>query len=313
MFPRIVQIPLPFELGGSEYLTIYSFGAMMAIAFLVAAWIARRELDRLHAIGRLPSVRIALPSQKARKGSKEFRKKRMTDASPGHLMGSVTVIAVVAGIAGAKIFHILENLDDFFMDPVAMIFSQGGLTFYGGLLVAAVAISWFMHKKGIPLALFADILLPVVMLAYGIGRLGCHLAGDGDWGIASDPASRPAWIPTWLWGETYPNNILQQTLPESGVYPTPLYEFGMALIFFTLLWTLRNHPFKPGWLFSLTLVFFGIERLLIEQIRINNTFELFGLTITQAEFISVVLIVAGIVGLVLTTRNRNNTSTNESG
>ena len=283
-----------------ESLTIYSFGAMMALGFLVAAWLSRRELDRMHGSGLISSV--ALPVKRDK--SQRHRRKATVHASPGHLIGTVVVIAVVGGLAGAKLFHILEHMDQFRADPAGMIFSKGGLTFYGGLLVAGVSIVYYVRKKGLNLWTFCDALIPNVLLAYGIGRIGCHLAGDGDWGIVSDPELRPAFVPMWLWGETYPNNILGETLPESGVYPTSLYEFGMAVILFSILYAVRKHPFKWGWLFSLTLVFFGIERLLIEQIRVTNRIDIAGIEVSQAMLISSILIILGIVGLIFTWRKR---------
>jgi len=302
MYPRLIEIPLPFEVFGIDTITIYSFGAMMAVAFLTAAWLSRIELDRLYNAGAIKGVRVPASEQERKKGK---RRAAMREVSPSYLVGTLTIVAVVGGIVGAKLFHILENLGDFAGDPLGMIFSVGGLTFYGGLIVAAGSIAWYVRKQGLSMATFADAALPTVLLAYGIGRIGCHLAGDGDWGIPSDPAARPSWIPNWLWGETYPNNILERTLPETGVYPTSLYEFGMCLVLFGILWALRTHPFKRGWLFSLTLVFFGVERFLIEQIRVNNTFDLFGMTVTQAEVISVAMIVVGVVGLVRTTKKRD--------
>ena len=172
------------------------------------------------------------------------------------------------------------------------------------MIFAAVGIVWYVRKKDVPLPLFVDATLPTVMLAYGIGRIGCHLAGDGDWGIPANPDLQPSFIPDWLWGETYPDNILNVTLPESGVYPTSIYEFVMASILFSVLWSLRNHPFRKGWLASLTTLFFGVERLLIEQIRVNNLFEFLGMEVTQAEVISVIMIILGIAGLVYTTRRK---------
>ena len=296
MYPRILEIPLPLEIMGVDSITLNSYGAMMAIGFLVAAWLTQRELDRRYALGMLKSVRV-----KAKKGPKRGQN---VEASPSALIGTVTVIAVVGGIAGARLFHILENLDAFYADPAGMIFSTGGLTFYGGLIAAALGIVYYVRRKGVRLSIFVDATLPNVLLAYGIGRIGCHLAGDGDWGIVSNAAARPGFIPEWLWAETYPNNILGRTLPEPGVYPTSLYEFGMAALLFGVLWLLRNHPFKHGWLFSMTVLFFGVERILIEQIRVNNTFEFLGMTVTQAEVISVGMIVAGLAGLALTTRRR---------
>ena len=311
MYPRLIQVPLPFEVFGVGTITIYSFGAMMAVAFLVAAWLSRVELDRQYKAGRIKGVRVPVPpttskKEKAGKKSKKGKKRvAMQEVSPSYLVGTLTIVAVVGGIVGAKLFHILENLGDFFANPLGMIFSVGGLTFYGGLIVAALSISWYIRKHGLSLPLFADAALPTVLLAYGIGRIGCHLAGDGDWGIEANLSARPDWIPTWLWSETYPNNILERTLPEAGVYPTSLYEFGMCLVLFGILWALRKHSFKAGWLASLTLIFFGVERFLIEQIRVNNTFDLFGITFTQAELISVILVLLGIFGLIRTTKKRN--------
>lgn len=298
MYPRLSDIfsdlfgfTLPFP--------IYSFGAMVAVAVLTAAWLTGKELDRFYAAGQLSGVQI--PQEKSPKG----RRKTTGVASPSVLIGTITIIALVAGFGGAKLFHILENLDDFASSPARMIFSTGGFTFYGGLIVAAAALIWFVRKKGLRVPLVADAVAPGLLLAYGIGRIGCHLAGDGDWGIASDLASKPGWIPTWLWAETYPDNILNVTLAPPGVYPTPIYEFVMAAILFGILWSLRRHPFRPGWIFSLYLLFAGFERILIEQIRVNNTFDVLGMTMTQAEVISLIMIVGGVVGLAMTTRKRD--------
>jgi len=296
MYPRLLEIPLPLEFLGTDSITVYSFGAMMAIAFLTAAWLTRQELDRLYSTGIIGAAKISVKNKSG--------KKKNAEVSPASLVGTVTVIAVVGGIIGAKIFHILENWGEFILNPAAMILSQGGLTFYGGLLFAAGGITWYVNKSGVNIFRFVDAILPTVLLAYGIGRIGCHLAGDGDWGIPANPDKQPAFIPDWLWGETYPNNILGQTLPESGVYPTSIYEFVMASVLFAVLWSLRNHPFKAGWLGSLTILFFGVERLLIEQIRVNNLFNVFGLEVTQAEVISVIMIMIGVIGLSLLTRRK---------
>lgn len=290
LFDDLFGIELPFP--------IYSFGAMVALAVLVGAWLTRRELDRMYHAGRIGSVRVPAEDEKGR------RRGAMQQASPSVLVGTVTILAVVLGIVGSKLFHILENLGDFALDPLGMIFSSGGLTFYGGLLLAGFGIAWFVRRHGVPVAAFADAVAPSLMLAYGIGRIGCHLAGDGDWGIVSDLSLKPDWLPTWLWAETYPNNILGADLPYPGVYPTSIYEFLAAGLLFGVLWAVRKHPFLNGWLFSLYLVFNGIERFLIEKIRVNNTFDLVGLTVTQAEVIATLIFLAGVVGLVLTSRRR---------
>lgn len=220
----------------------------------------------------------------------------MITASPSYLVGTYVMLAIFVGFVGAKFFHILENLNDFFIAPGEMIFSSGGFTFYGGLVVAAWAIVYYSRRKGLSVGRVADAVAPGLMIAYGIGRIGCHLSGDGDWGIAADIAAKPDWFPMWLWAEDYANNILGRDLSAAPVYPTPIYEFLAASLIFAVLWVMRDHRYRAGWLFFVYLIMSGAERLLIEQIRVNNTFPLFGMEVTQAEVISVILIAIGIVG-----------------
>lgn len=286
-FSDVLGFDLPFP--------IYSFGAMVAVAVLLASWLSGKELDRLHRLGKIPAVKVAAPRNEAKKKARSSS--RMIQASPSVLMGTVTAIAVVAGFAGAKVFHILENWTDFMVAPGRMLFSSGGFTFFGGLIVAGFAIAHYVRKKGVPVPRFADALAPGLMLGYGVGRIGCHLSGDGDWGIASDPAARPGFLPEFLWAETYPNNILGRDLSAAPVFPTPLYEFVVCLLLFGALWGLRNHTLRAGWLFGLYVVLAGIERFLIEQIRVNNTYDLGILQITQAEIIALGLIAVG--GIIL--------------
>jgi phosphatidylglycerol:prolipoprotein diacylglycerol transferase len=300
LFKDFLGIELPFP--------IYSFGAMVALGTLTAGWLLGKELDRYYQLGRLNGVRMpADVQQKGEKGSREKRRRNQGTVvvSPSNIVWTVAIIAVASGFAGAKVFHILENLDDFSRNPAGMIFSSGGFTFYGGLIAGALSVIWYIRKKDLSVPIFSDSLAPGLIIAYGIGRLGCHLAGDGDWGIPSDVAGRPDWIPTWLWAETYANNILGRNLSAAPVYPTPIYEFLMGLVNFAILWSVRKHPFKAGWLFSLYLVFNGIERYLIEQIRVNNVFMVLGLEVTQAEVIAVVLIGLGVFGLIKTSRKRS--------
>jgi len=289
-------------LGITFPIPIYSFGAMMAVGFLVGASLSRIEVDRLYQAGRLKGVRVPAPEKKGADKKKGKKRRGTVEASPSVLIGTLVIIAVVTGIAGAKLFHILENFGAFMRDPLGMFFSTGGLTFFGGLALGASSLAWYLRKKGISTPTFADAGFPPVFLAYGIGRIGCHLAGDGDWGIPANLSAQPSFVPDWLWAEAYPNAIIGS--PAAPVYPTSVYEFIMCLVLFGILWSLRKHPFKSGWLFSLTLIFFGVERFLIEQIRVNNTFDLFGMVVTQAEVISVLLIIVGVVGLALTTKRR---------
>ena len=302
IFKDLLGLDLPFN--------IYSFGAMVALGALTAGWLLGKELDRYYASGRINGVRVpvdAKSKKEIKKGKKKQRQGKSAqteEVSPSHIVWTVTMIALVSGFGGAKLFHAFENWGQFMANPGAMLFSSGGFTFYGGLILAPVFVIWYLRRQKLSISVFADSLAPGLMIAYGIGRIGCHLAGDGDWGITSDMALKPGWIPTWFWAETYPNNIIYgEPLPQA-VYPTPIYEFLASVLIFSVLWGLRKHPFMNGWLFFVYLIFNGIERFLIEKIRVNNVFDILGLTVTQAEVISSILILIGIVGVVRTMKKR---------
>ncbi|MDP6908210.1 MAG: prolipoprotein diacylglyceryl transferase, partial [Flavobacteriales bacterium] len=135
---------------------------------------------------------------------------------PYEQVGTITIIAAVAGILGAKLFHNLENLDDLIADPVGALLSFSGLSFFGGLICATVLIVWFSRKNNIKTLHLMDAAMPGLALAYGIGRMGCQIAGDGDWGIPND-APMPEWLsfmPEWVWKYNYPNNVLGVDLKQ---------------------------------------------------------------------------------------------------
>ena len=227
---------------------------------------------------------------------------------PYQLVGNITMIAAVAGILGAKIFHNLENIDDFLADPIGQLLSFSGLTFYGGLICGAIAVIYYVKKYGIHYKIISDAAAPGLMLAYGIGRMGCHFSGDGDWGI-TNLTPKPEWLsflPDWAWAYTYPHNVINAGVPIEGcvgpycnellhpVFPTPIYEIIMALGLFALLWYLRKRINIAGMLFGIYMVVNGLERFFIEKIRVNTKYILFGQEITQAELISLTMIISGL-------------------
>lgn len=269
---------------------------------------------------------------------------------PHDRVGDLTIYAFVFGFAGAKIFNSLETWDEFVKDPVASLFSFSGLTFYGGLICAALAIWYYARKHGIGFWHLNDAAAPGLMLAYSIGRIGCQVSGDGDWGIlnsayitspsgaaVSAPKQQvmhvlhqnaqfymtefqtnnldvvphlsvkaPSFLPDWLFAYAYPHNVIGQGIPIPDcntpqycnqlpipVFPTPLYETLTCLVLFFILWSLRKRLPIPGMLFGIYLVLNGIERFLVEHIRVNSTYNIFGFHPTQAELISFGLIVAG--------------------
>lgn len=241
----------------------------------------------------------------------------VTELVPPHeLMWNITAIAGISGILGAKVFHNLEYIDDLMADPIGALLSFSGLTFYGGLIVATIAVLYYTRKHKIPTLHMMDAAAPALMLAYGIGRIGCQLSGDGDWGIVN-LAPKPEWmafLPDWFWQSQYPHNVIDEGIPMPGctgphcymlaqpVFPTPLYEVMMALTLFGVLWLIRKRMTIPGMLFCIYLVVNGIERFTIEKIRVNSTYNLFGHHITQAELISSLMVIAGIAGMIILAR-----------
>ena len=239
---------------------------------------------------------------------------------PHQLVGNMIMIAAISGIIGAKIFANLENWDDFVNDPLGQIFSFSGLTFYGGLILGTLSVGYYAKKNNIKLEHLVDVFAPVLILAYGIGRKGSHFSGDGDWGIVNT-ALKPDWmsfLPDWMWSYNYPNNVINagELIPgcegnfchqlAENVYPTPFYEIIMAGLIFVFLWSIRKKIKIAGVLFCIYLILNGIERFLIEKIRINH--DMIGEQ-TQAEIISFSLILIGIVGIYFLNKRKGNSST----
>lgn len=232
--------------------------------------------------------------------------KRTVRIWPHDRVGEITIIALVFGLLGAKLFDIFENWSAFLKQPSDFIFSPSGLTFYGGLICAALAIWWYAKRHKIGFWHLNDAAAPVLMLAYAVGRIGCQVAGDGDWGINNTSDKPFSWLPDWMWSYTYPHNVNEVGDPIAGcvgkychelpvgVYPTPFYETIACLIIFGILWSLRKRLKVPGTMFALYLMFNGIERFLIEKIRVNTTIDLFGFKPTQAEVISTLLFLSGL-------------------
>lgn len=233
---------------------------------------------------------------------------------PHEHMGEITIKAAIFGIIGAKVFHLLEYPEQFMNDPIGSILSFSGLTFLGGLIVGGWAVVRTAKKRGIPPLKMLDVGGPAMMLAYAMGRMGCHFSGDGDWGIVNK-APKPGWmgfLPDWMWSYNYPNNVIRQCNPYQGseallhrcnwadtpylidpVFPTPFYEIIMGLVLFAGLWLMRKRIRWDGALFGVYLIFAGVERFLIEKIRVNSTYEVGGLTFTQAELLSVLMVLGG--------------------
>jgi len=246
---------------------------------------------------------------------------------PHELMGSILLWSAIFGFAGAKLFNALENWDQFMADPVGMLIGFAGLTFFGGLICGGAAVLYIANKNGVKPLTMLDIGAPGMMLSYGIGRIGCQMSGDGDWGI-NNLNPKPHWLswaPDWMWGFKFPHNVNEvgvsianctgkycKELPVP-VYPTSFYECIVCILLFFFLWSIRDKIKAPGVMFGIYMILAGVERFLIELIRVNTKYHIGGLEFTQAELISVILVLGGIILIAVAKRNSKQLTTTANG
>lgn len=231
------------------------------------------------------------------------------DLYPSDRVGPITMLAAVGGILGAKIFAILEYTDRFIADPIGVLLSGDGLAIYGGLIGGAFAVFLYLRKHRISAVPVMDAVAPALIIAYGVGRTGCQLSGDGDWGKAA--GAQPDWwfLPDWVWSFRFPHNVLGRgeaipgcnveycTQLTEAVHPTSIYEMLMAFAIGGLLWALRKRFTSiPGLLFSLYLFFNGVERFFIEFARVNDRYNVLGFELSQAQVIAICFMLAGLIG-----------------
>jgi phosphatidylglycerol---prolipoprotein diacylglyceryl transferase len=247
------------------WLTIPTYGLMVALAMFAAYFTLRADLERRGIAPRSSS-----------------------------LAETLIAIPCLAGLAGAKLYHEFESPHDLLADPWHHLFSQFGFAWFGGMFAGFAAYVWVARRQKVPLLAMLDAGSPAAALGYGIGRIGCLLSGDGDYGI---PTSLP-------WGMSFPNGLVPTM---ERVHPTPSYEFIAACVIAWVLWrmggsqiagsegkknTQPNTVRRPGEVFAAYLVLTGAARFLVEFIRINPH-SFFGLTNAQAASAASILLGAG--------------------
>ena len=255
-----------FNLFGREiHIAIYSYGFMLVVAFYTCFFLLQKEIRR---IGK--DVKLA---------------------------SDIVFIAAVGGIVGSKIYYLIENFGRVIDDPIGMIFSGSGLVFLGGLMGGTLGVTWVIQKQNLNWLKMSDIVAPLLILGYGIGRIGCFLVGD-DYGI-------PTHLP---WGVSFVNGLPPTTYQsfqfnypwisldgfEPGlltVYPTQLMETVLAVFIFGYLWSRREKIGFEGQLFFTYLVFAGLERFFIEFIRTNIKYIS---VLTGSQIISIFMIFIGV-------------------
>jgi phosphatidylglycerol---prolipoprotein diacylglyceryl transferase len=257
----------------------------------------------------------------SQRGKLDKPEERIVNVYPHERIGDITIVAAIFGLLGAKIFSVLENWNDFIVDPIGQLFSGSGLTMYGGLILAFFACYYYVKKLGIPPIQMMDSVAPALVVGYGVGRLGCQFSGDGDWGIVNE-MPKPTWmsfLPDWLWVQHYPHNVLKDGFPMEGckdlycrelipgVFPTPMYETMMCIVVFAILWALRKRIKVAGVIFFIYLILNGLERFIIETIRVNPRYDVMGFMLSQAQIIALGLVGIGLVGasILMVKANKN--------
>jgi phosphatidylglycerol---prolipoprotein diacylglyceryl transferase len=245
-------------------LTIPTFGLMVATGLLVSAYVLQADFDRR---------REGFLKHGYLKESKE----------PSHHDEGFLIIGIagISGLVGARLYHVLESPRELIADP-SLLISRFGFAWFGGFLGGFVALVFLAKHYRIPALEFMDVCSPAAAAGYAIGRIGCLLSGDGDYGI-------PTTLP---WGMSFPNGVVPTM---ERVHPTPVYEFVIWMLIAVILWQMGKKVLSgeaPGKVFSVYLILTGVARFLIEFIRINPR-SFFGMS--NAQTASLVSIILGIV------------------
>jgi phosphatidylglycerol:prolipoprotein diacylglycerol transferase len=275
MYPILFELPDWIPLAGGAAIT--SFGVFMLLSFLTAGYVLRAELRR-----------------KGEDPEKAW---------------DLVFMAVIGGIVGARLYYLILNFPRFIENPLGMLFSRGGLVWYGGFLLATALVVWEVRRQKLPLGLAADACAPAIALAYAVGRVGCFMVGD-DWGRPTDswvgirfPQGSPASSVEAIerdFGITVDPALVERYGSVVPVHPTQLYEVAMSTLIFFYLWRVRKDERPTGQLFMVWLALAGVERFVVEFFRAKDDRFLAGFTV--AQLISLLIVAVGVTGAVRLSR-----------
>lgn len=214
-----------------------------------------------------------------------FKRARITVDAVG-----MVAIALVVGIIGSKIWHVLDTPSEFQAIGWRVLWDNAGFAWYGGLTFGILALVLQGWRAKIGALRMLDLCAPAAAIGYGVGRIGCFLSGDGCYGIAITPVHFLGFT-FRAWGMAFPNGIEPINVP---VYPTPLYELGAGLLIGWFLWWRLGKPHATGTILGQYLMLCGFARFLVEFIR-RNPKVLWGLSNAQLASAG-----AALVGIALT-------------
>ncbi|MGH7803611.1 MAG: prolipoprotein diacylglyceryl transferase, partial [Candidatus Binatia bacterium] len=192
---------------------------------------------------------------------------------------------------------IFDDWQGFLVHPFAYLVSGSGFIWYGGLIGGFLSITLYLRQQGIRWLLAVDAISPALAIGHAIGRIGCQISGDGDWG-------KPTLLP---WGMSYPEAVIgwSQWLRENGlppdvrVHPAPVYETILYSGIFLVLWSLRDRGLRAGSLLWLYLLLSSVARFLVEIIRVE---PVIAGGLTQAQWFAIVLSIASLAMLASSAR-----------
>jgi phosphatidylglycerol---prolipoprotein diacylglyceryl transferase len=272
MIPILLRLGPLHLFGHPLTITIYSYGLMMALGFIAADLVIAADCPRR---GIDPDYATA-----------------------------VVLWGALGGLIGARLYDVLNNWHLYMADPITIIWSGSGFVWFGGFIGGVTAAFFVARYYKVSVGATADMCGPALAIGQALGRIGCHLSGDGDWGLPSTlpwavayPKAIVGWGPQTVLKLGPHGTLVSGFFPGVRVHPTPIYEAILYMAVFLILWSMRRRAGTPGRIFYLYLVLLGGCRFMVEFLRVNPR-VLWGLS--EAQLIGLAMLVVGVVALYMT-------------